>query len=67
MATRGTYLSSFNLIMLIISPQALPKNPRLTVVDDSKFVFKPPYPIKGKTSLVKVGLCKIDFFVREKL
>ncbi|KAF8362356.1 gtf-2E2 [Pristionchus pacificus] len=34
--------------------EALPKNPRLTVVDDSKFVFKPPYPIKGKTSLIKV-------------
>ncbi|GMR36951.1 hypothetical protein PMAYCL1PPCAC_07146 [Pristionchus mayeri] len=34
--------------------EALPKNPRLTVVDDSKFIFKPPYPIKGRTSLIKV-------------
>ncbi|GMS84624.1 hypothetical protein PENTCL1PPCAC_6799, partial [Pristionchus entomophagus] len=34
--------------------EALPKNPRLIVVDEVKFVFKPPYPIKGKTSLIKV-------------
>lgn len=34
--------------------EALPRNPRLTVVDESKFVFKPPYPIRGKSSLVKV-------------
>lgn len=64
MATRGILLIEFHVI---ISLQALPKNPRLTVVDDSKFVFKPPYPIKGKTSLIKVPISKVHFFLREKL
>ncbi|KAK5972468.1 hypothetical protein GCK32_020548 [Trichostrongylus colubriformis] len=32
--------------------EALPKNPRLTCDEELKFCYKPPYKIKGKTSLV---------------
>ncbi|KAJ1373243.1 hypothetical protein KIN20_035603 [Parelaphostrongylus tenuis] len=35
--------------------EALPKNPRLTCDEESKFSYKPPYKIKGKTSLVAVA------------
>ncbi|VDO70599.1 unnamed protein product [Haemonchus placei] len=35
--------------------EALPKNPRLTCDEESKFCYKPPYKIKGKTSLVAVA------------
>ncbi|KIH48059.1 hypothetical protein ANCDUO_21875, partial [Ancylostoma duodenale] len=34
---------------------ALPKNPRLSCDEESKFAYKPPYKIKGKTSLVAVA------------
>ncbi|CAI2345565.1 unnamed protein product [Caenorhabditis sp. 36 PRJEB53466] len=33
--------------------EALPKNPRL-IAENDKFAFRPPYKIKGKTSLVAV-------------
>lgn len=35
--------------------EALPKNPRLTCDEESKYCYKPPYKIKGKTSLVAVA------------
>ncbi|EYB96555.1 hypothetical protein Y032_0149g2706 [Ancylostoma ceylanicum] len=35
--------------------EALPKNPRLSCDEESKFAYKPPYKIKGKTSLVAVA------------
>ncbi|GMT15096.1 hypothetical protein PFISCL1PPCAC_6393, partial [Pristionchus fissidentatus] len=34
--------------------EALPANPRLAMDGDGKYIFRPPYKIKGKTSLVKV-------------
>ncbi|KHJ78327.1 TFIIE beta subunit core domain protein, partial [Oesophagostomum dentatum] len=35
--------------------EALPKNPRLNCDEESKFSYRPPYKIKGKTSLVAVA------------
>ncbi|MFH4982754.1 hypothetical protein AB6A40_009463 [Gnathostoma spinigerum] len=32
--------------------EALPNNPRLCVDDNGKFMFKPPYKVKGKNSLL---------------
>lgn len=32
--------------------EALPSNPRLTVDENGKFLFKPPYKVKGKNSLM---------------
>uniref|UniRef100_A0A0N5ATR2 Transcription initiation factor IIE subunit beta n=1 Tax=Syphacia muris TaxID=451379 RepID=A0A0N5ATR2_9BILA len=32
--------------------EVLPSNPRLTVDEDGKFLFKPPYKVKGKNSLM---------------
>ncbi|VDN44364.1 unnamed protein product [Gongylonema pulchrum] len=34
--------------------EALPANPRLTVDENGKYLFKPPYRIKGKNSLLAV-------------
>lgn len=34
--------------------QVMPNNPRLSVVEENKYIYRPPYEIKGKNSLVKV-------------
>uniref|UniRef100_A0A915IWU4 Transcription initiation factor IIE subunit beta n=1 Tax=Romanomermis culicivorax TaxID=13658 RepID=A0A915IWU4_ROMCU len=34
--------------------EALPRNPRIAVDKEGKFIFKPPYKIKGKNSLLQV-------------
>lgn len=34
--------------------EALPRNPRMTVDKEGKYVFKPPYKIKGKNSLLQI-------------
>lgn len=34
--------------------KVLPKNRRITVNEEGKFVFKPPYKVKGRNSLLNV-------------